>query len=251
MSAIDNIETELDSPNLLWQGRVQKLFLGVVPVFAAGISVLNEPRLSGWVGQHQAVLPLAVIVLLLSLLSHRLRNLLILTLCYGVAFMAVRDISRVGSQPLPQAINFDFIDHFRPAILLLIAGLAATAAFMETFNPGTVWARRCYFAAAALYFLGLGIVHVRLYGSWKAVLLCVTGVTAVFGCIFADQIVSAEKEEEEEEISDEVVQGLVEEAHHRSLLAKEWHEPISAASSPPSSGPETNSTGNSPTPAIN
>ena len=138
MSAIDNIEADLDSPYSLWQrrmlGRIQKVLFGVVPVFAAGVSVLNETRLSGWVGQHQSVLPLAVIVLLLSLLSHRLRNLLILTLCYGVAFMAVRDIGRVGSQPLPQAINFDFIDHFRPAILLLIAGLAATAAFMETLN---------------------------------------------------------------------------------------------------------------------
>lgn len=228
------------------QGRIQKLLNFVVPVLVAGVSVLNEIRISGWVGRHEAVLPLAVIVLLLSLLSVRLRSLLILTLCYGVAFMAVRDIGRVGSQPLPQAINFDFLDQSRPAILLLIAGLSATAAFMESFNPGTVWARRCYFGAAALYFIGLGIIHIGKYGSWKAVLLCVTGVTAIFGCIFADHIVSAEIEEEEPDISDEVVQGLVEAAHHRSLLANEWHEPAADAASP-----DPNSSGNSPTPAIN
>jgi hypothetical protein len=184
------------------------------------------------------VLPLAVIVLLLSLLSHRLRSALILTLCYGVAFMAVRDIKRVESQPLPWFLNYDFLDHSRPAILLLIAGLSATAAFMETFHPGTVWARRCYFAAAALYFLGLGITHFREFHSWKAVLLCVTGVTAVFGCIFAERIVSAEQEDEEDDLSDEVVQGLVEADHHRSLLAKEWHEPTAsepAASEAPGS----------------
>lgn len=247
MSAIDTFETEPETPYLLWkrrmQGRIQKLLTCVVPVIVAGFSVMNEARLSAWVGQREAVLPLAVIVLLLSLLSKRLRSLLILTLCYGVAFMAVRDIGRVGSQPLPQIINYDFLDRLRPAILLLIAGLAATAAFMETFNPGTVWARRCYFAAAALYFLGLGIIHIGKYGSWKAVLLCVTGVTAVFGCIFADRIVSAEQEEEEEEISDAEVQGIVEAAHQRSLRAKEWHDPAET------SGPDTGASGASPAPA--
>ncbi len=249
MSVIDNFETAPDSPSGFWQqgmqGRIQILSACVVPVVVAGVCVLNETRLSIWAGHHKAILPLAVIVLLLSLLSHRLRNLLILTLCYGVAFMALRDISRVGSQALPQAINYDFLDNIRPAILLLIAGLSATAAFMETFHPGTVLARRCYFGAAALYFLGLGIIHIGKYGSWKAVLLCITGVTAIFGCIFAERIVSAEIEDEEDEISDEEVQGLVEAAHHRSLMAKEWHEPAVVESSPADKSPS----GNSPTPA--
>ena len=226
------------------QGRIHKLLTCVVPVFVAGFSVINEMRLSSWVGQHESVLPLAVIVLLLSLLSKRLRHALILTLCYGVAFMAVRDIGRVGSQPLPQAINYDFLDRLRPAILLIIAGLAGTSAFMETFNPGTVWARRCYFGAAALYFMGLGIIHIGRYGSWKAVLLCITGITAIFGCIFADRIISAEiEEEEEEDVSDEVLQGLMEASHHRSLLAKEWHEPP-----PDAAPPDANSA--APTPAV-
>lgn len=249
MSAIDMSEIVDDPPYLLWkqrmQWRVHKLLMCIVPVLAAGFSILNEWRLSAWVGRHEAVLPLAVIVLLLSLLSKRLRNLLILTLCYGVAFMAVRDIGRVGSQPLPQAINYDFLDQTRPTILVAIAGLAATAAFMETFHPGTVWARRCYFGAAALYFLGLGIVHVGKYGSWKAVLLCITGVIAIFGCFYADRIVSAEVEEEDE-VTDEAMQGLVEAAHRRSLLDKEWHEPGVSDSSIS----ENSSTGSSPAPAV-
>jgi hypothetical protein len=249
MSTIDTIETVSESACLLWrermQGRIQKLFPWVVPVLVASVSVMNEVRISVWVGRHEAVLPLAVIVLLLSLLSKQLRSVLILTLCYGIAFMAFRDIGRVGSQPLPQMLNFDFLDQSRPAILLLIAGLAATAAVMESINPGTVWARRCYFGAAALYFIGLGIIHVGRYGSWKAILLCVTGVTAIFGCIFAERIVSAEIEEEEEDLSDEVVQGLVKAAHHRTLLAKEWHDPTTGDTA----SQDTNSSGNSPTPA--
>jgi len=253
MSAIDTIETAPEPPYLLWQRqmqeRIHKLLTCVVPVVVAGICVLNETRLSMWAAQHEAVLPLAVIVLLLSLLSHRLRNVLVLTLCYGVAFMAVRDIGRVGSQPLPSAIDYDFLDHSRPAILLVIAGLSATAAFMETFHPGTVWARRCYFAAAALYFLGLGVIHVGKYGSWKAVLLIITGLTSVFGCIFAERIVSAEIEEEEEEVSDEVVQGLVEAAHQRSLRAKEWHEPV--ANDTINSEPTPTGSGSAPAPVVN
>jgi hypothetical protein len=251
MSAIDTFELALEPISLFWRRRLQERLLKfvncVVPVFVAGFCVMNESRLSGWVAQREAVLPLAVIVLLLSLLSKRLRSLLVLTLCYGVAFMAVRDIGRVGIQPLPEALNYDFLDWSRPAILLVIAGLASTAAFMETFHPGTVWARRCYFAAAALYFLGLGVIHVGKYGSWKAVLLCVTGVTAIFGCLHAERIVSAESEEEEDEITDEMVQGLIEEAHQRSLLAKEWHEPSGGEMS----HSEKNASGSSPTPAIN
>ncbi len=209
--------------------RIQQVAIGIVPALVASICVRNEARLTVWVGSRESVLPLAVIVLLLSVFSKRLRHLLIITLCYGVAFMAIRDISRVGSQPLPQVLNFDFIDQSRPAILMLVAALSATAAFMETFKPGTVWARRCYFAASALYFLGLGIVHVGKYGSWKAVLLCFTGVTAIFGCIFADRIVSSEAAVEADdavpELTDMELQELREEAHRRTLLAKEWHGP--------------------------
>ncbi len=229
------------------QDRIQKIINGTVPAVIAVICVRNENSLTAWVGTRASVLPLAVIVLLFSVFSKRLRHLLIITLCFGVAFMAIRDIGRVGSQPLPQALNFDFLDQSRPAILLLIAALSATAAFMETLAPGTVLARRCYFAAAALYFMGLGIIHVGKYGSWKAILLCVTGVTAIFGSIFADRIVSsemeAEAEEEADEVSDAEMQMQREEAHRKTLLAKEWHETPAkepAAKETLSSGTEIN-----------
>jgi hypothetical protein len=102
-------------------------------------------------------------------------------------------------------------------------------------HPGTVWARRCYFGAAALYFTGIGLINFYWHGSWQAILLCMTGVIALFGCVFAHRIVAEEAAEAEETLfNDEASQREREAAHLRTLRAKEWREPLadSAESAP-------------------
>jgi len=206
--------------------RLHILGLLVIPVLVAYAAVANEYSLTDWASRRETALPVGICVLMAALLHPRFRHGLIITLCYGVAFMAIRDIGRVGHMPLPPSINYDFIDHARPAVLYMVAILSATAALAETFRPGEVWARRCYFGAAALYFTGLGIIHLSKYGSWQAIMLCVTGVTAIFGCVFAHTLVDTEEvvEAEEEVLSDEAIQMRVEEAHRRALREKEWHD---------------------------
>jgi hypothetical protein len=209
------------------QRRIATIALAVVPALIAGLAVLYEPALTTWASQREALLPLSMILLFASLIQPRLRHFLVITLCYGVSFMALRDITRVSQITLPESLNYDFIYQGRPAVLLMVAGLAATAAIVETFWPNTVWARRCYFGAASLYFIGLGILHRGQYGSWQAVLLCATGVIAFFGCLFAHRIVASEiEEEEEEEVSDEAIQQLSEAAHLRALREKEWRDTL-------------------------
>jgi hypothetical protein len=97
--------------------------------------------------------------------------------------------------------------------------------------PGAVWARRCYFGAAALYFSGLGINCYGPRGSWQAVVLCSTGITAAIGCIFAHRIVATEWiEETETEITDEAEQRLRDAEHLRALRDKEWQDPNAPSS---------------------
>ena len=56
-------------------------------------------------------------------------------------------------------------------------------------------------------------------------MLCVTGVTALFGCIFAPGIVASEVSfHSENEVSDETHQEQINAAHRRVLRDKEWRD---------------------------
>ncbi len=201
----------------------------VAPLIVAWCAVEYEPQLTRLAGERQAILPLTAFVVLAAVVLPMLRQSLVIVLCYGVAFLALRDITRVGMDPLPAALNYDFIDQARPTVLVLTAGLAATAAVGETFRPGAIWARRCYFGAAALYFTGIGAVHYGKYGSVQAVLLLLTGLTALLGCIFAPMFTLLDEPQgttvDPDNLPDTVVQDRVDAAHRRTLISNEWHEP--------------------------
>jgi len=162
-------------------------------------------------------------LLMAALLQQRLRQFLVVTLCYGVGFLAVRDTNRVLQIPLPPALNYDWADALRPIGLWSVAALAAIAGVGESVKPGTVWARRCYFAASALYFTGVGMINYAANHSWRGVVLIFTGITALIGCLFAHRVVEAEVVVSDEDVpSDEVAQQKREEAHRAALKTKEW-----------------------------
>jgi hypothetical protein len=211
---------------MIVQRRIANLLISVGPPLIALLAVWREPFLTAWAHKHEAVLPLGLFLLLLSLLHSRLRHLLVISLCYGVSFLALRDVFLVYGQPLPPQLDYDFIAASRPTALLLVSILAMIAAVVETIRPGSVWARRCYFGAAALYFIGTGVINFCFNHSWQSVMLAITGVTALFGCLYAHRIIASElqPEEEEAEISDVDLQQRTEAAHLRALQAKEWHD---------------------------
>jgi hypothetical protein len=141
----------------------------------------------------------------------------------------LRDAVFARSIPLPPALDYLIIDAARPIGLLLVGVLAGAAAIVESRQPGTVWARRCYFGAAALYFIGTGVINYGWHGSWKGLLLCATGAMALFGCILAPRIIASEQEADEEAsatIDDEEEQRERDFAHLQKLRAREWHDAI-------------------------
>lgn len=209
------------------QHRTVPVWQWAVPLLLAGGAVALEPWLTGLVAGREAALPLVVFVVLLALLHPRIRTLMTVTLCYGVACMAVRDVVMARNVPLPPNLDYLIVDALRPVGLLLVAVLAAAAAIGETVRPGTVWARRCYFGAAALYFTGTGVINYAWHGSWKGLLLCITGVMALLGSVLAHRIVASEQEEVLEagdKSSDEEEQRQRDLAHLQTLRAKEWHD---------------------------
>ena len=208
--------------------KMSVLLMGAAPALLAFVAVALEPVLTAWSHDRAAALPLGTVLLLAVLLHPQMRNLLMITLCYGVSFLALRDITRLAWSPLPQPLNYEEWEVLRLLDLILVAGLSATAAVCETVRPGTVWARRFYFGAACLYFLGLGIITYFRNTSWQAILLAITGITAGVGCVFAHKIVATEALEVESAPlqSDEVLQQTREAAHRAALQAKEWRDSL-------------------------
>lgn len=211
--------------------KVTNWILGVVPAVLAFAAVYFEQAISAYARGRSAVLPLATLLLLSILLHPRLRYLLMITLCYGVSFLALRDVLFRSVPGLPPPLNYLEWEALKVIDLLIVAGLSATAALTETLRPGTVWARRCYFGAAGLYFFGMGLVSYFRFMSWQSLLLAVTGITALMGCVFAHRIVSTEAEEviEEDVATDEMLQQAHEAAHRAALHAKEWRDNLVAA----------------------
>jgi len=206
--------------------RVRTLPEYVVPPLVAAFAVWKEPLLTRLSRSHEAMLPLAIMLLLAALLHPRLRQYLVVTLCYGVGCLALHDEQRLARVPLPAALNYDWVDAMRPIGLWLVAGLAAVSGMVETMKPGTVWARRCYFGAAGVYFTGLGFVNYLTFHSWQGVVLSFTGLAAFGGCIMAHRVAAAEAEEAEDPPDDEILQQTRDTAHHTALRAKEWRDNI-------------------------
>jgi hypothetical protein len=209
-------------------GAPTKIALAIMPAILAFCAVSLEGYVRTWARDRAAVLPLIMLLIGTSLLSPRIRSQIIPALCYGVAFLAIRDTFQTETWRLPFPMDRDLAETVILTALLVVAALSSVAAVAETATPGTVWARRCYFGAAALYFTGLGVSCYGPHGSWQAVVLCVTGVTAVFGCIFAPRIVASEVMDLiDTEMSDESEQRLRDAEHVRALRDKEWQDPSS------------------------
>lgn len=204
------------------QRGINLLISVCAPALIAAVAVMLEPFLTHVMKGRDALLPLVIMLLFSALVHPRLRHILISTLCYGVAFMAVRDAFR--AQLLPSALDYDFINEARPLALIVVGLLAAIAAFGEALHPGTVWVRRCYFGAAGLYFSGIGVINFLWHDSWQSILLCATGAIALVGCVFAHTLVTPDEEEEEEAVNDDLIQQAREDAHHRTLALKEWQD---------------------------
>jgi hypothetical protein len=208
---------------------LQKIFtnlaLKAAPPALALLCVLKGTALTNWANRHEATLLIILFALVGSLVHPQLRHLVITSLCYGVAFLAARDM--FFPLGLPPGLRNGFYQHLRMAALCTVSILTLSAAIAESFSPGAVWARRCYFGGAALYFLGTGVLNYRMVQSWQSIMMVITGLASFAGSAFAHKIVEIEKEDELEAPSNEQTPTeSTHVAHVQEILAKEWHDPL-------------------------
>src|SRR5438128_2127244 len=133
--------------------RVMRLLL---PLIAAMLIVAYERQFAYIVRSRPSVIPVLLVAMLGGMLLQQVRHWLIVGLCFGISAMAVRDAFRVAL--VAPAAQSQLVATAYAVSWIVIALLAAGAGGAEALKPGSVWARRCYFAAAALYCGGRGIL---------------------------------------------------------------------------------------------
>ena len=205
--------------------RITGILLKLLPPIVAYVGVTRTLELTSWSSRHETTLLLLLFALVGSLLHVQSRHAVITTLCYGVGFLAARDIN--FTLGLPPALRSTFLVHLRMVTLGTISLLSMFAAIAESISPGTVWARRCYFAGASLYFFGTGINTYYAAHSWQAIMIIITAICALLGLIFADKIVAIEQEDDDTSDRDDGKrQEELNQAHQQALLRKEWKDPL-------------------------
>lgn len=168
---------------------VKRLLRLTLPLLGALLIVAYERQFSELVRRHPSTVPVMLVAMMGGMLLQQVRHWLIVGLCFGISAMAIRDAFRIAL--LPQEVQ-------KPVILTLyavswvgISLLAAGAGASEALKPGSIWARRCYFAAAALYCGGRGVLW---YPSWESLVFIATGIVAAVGIFLAPRTIWAEPE---------------------------------------------------------
>jgi hypothetical protein len=193
----------------------------VIPLLSAYLLIEVEPILGALAQDRPGIVPVATVAFIFGLISAPVRRWLIVTLCFGVTILAVRDTFR--EVILPPSLNYVFIDKTYPFAWGAIAILGGFAAVGEALRPGTIWARRCYFGAAALYFLGHGSLGFLKTPNWHSTIMMAVGLVSLSGVFMADRVL---EEDDEEEPMDEDMRELAKQNAQRAsrLAAKEWRE---------------------------
>lgn len=198
----------------------------LLPPLVAFAAVSLEAYLSRLWGSHEALLPLVTLVLLAGMVHAELRQFLVVTFCFIVSFLALRDSILSLHMPLPPGLRYDFVDTLRPVALWFVAILAALAGAAETLRLGGLWARRCYFIAAAIYFTEMGILSFAWSHNAGSVFLMVTGVAALAGAVFAHKLADVSQPEEPDSLppQQDVRLEALEAARHAAVRSKEWRD---------------------------
>ena len=177
-----------------------------------------------WTTSHETAFLLFVFVIVGCLLHVKMRRIVIITLCYGVSCLAARDI--FFTLGLPVGLRTGLYPAMRMLALGTISILTLAAAVCESLYPGTVIARRCYFAGAALYFFGTGYINFIQLHSWQSIMMLITGCSALGAAIYAKVIVESETEEALDLPADsEDLTQIRAQEHHKRVLAREWKDP--------------------------
>jgi hypothetical protein len=155
---------------------------------------------------------------MLALLHPRIRHWFIITLCFSISILAVRD--SFGPDALPPVLSHGFFFAIYPAVWISIAACAALAGILEAIQPGGKEAWRFYFAAVFAYFVGHGFLGYLSDPRINYLVLLCVGLAAGLAMGFIDRMDSRRTEPDHFQERE----AAAAERRRTVLAAREWQD---------------------------
>ncbi len=204
--------------------RHRRFWMGIGTFLSAFVVVNIEHSLLAWLSTRSSLLPAALVVLLAALIASLLRRFLVITLCFTVSMLTLRDTFLVPYMPVPQYLAYSWTHTVWEIVLLGISLLSLLAGLLELQTPLSLGARRCYFGAASAYFLWQALLMFASYGSIRSVFFAIAGLIALMGAIFAHKFHETDEPYAASQEEDVQKQKELDEAHRKKLVSNEWKE---------------------------
>ena len=215
--------TSMDEQRSLMQ-RTLRIVVSVAIPPAAAIAAIHADPLVSVVTNRPGLLALGMFTMAGAMLFQRMRRWLLITLAYGAALLAFEG-AFLRSSGRPVFLNDNILTATVAAVYpwawVLLFGLAAFAGTLEAVRPGTVLAKRCLFAAAAVYMCGHGIAGMLERPNTISVVATLFGLGSALGAVFVHRFGAPRATEIEESIP--TVAGLAQ-ARRAALESREWRD---------------------------
>jgi len=166
--------------------RLLRIVVSVLIPPVGALAAIHAAPLGDVAARRPGLLALGVLTLALAMLFRRLRSYLVIALAYGAALLALAGAVRSSTDGAPDAV-LAVAGLYRVAWVVLFA-LAAFAGTLEAVRPGTVLAKRCLFAAAAIFLAGHGTVGIVTAPNALSLAAILAGACSLVAAAFSHRL---------------------------------------------------------------
>ena len=190
----------------------------LAPLTAACASVRWQDDVNRFVASHPAVAPIALVALIGALLVEPSRRFLLVTLCFGIGVLSLKDA--FGGSSLPAQLDHPFAQGALQIAWVVIAATALVSGFGLARRPYAALPRTGYFVATSAYLVCNGVMGILRAGDWGSAIVLGTGIAALIGVATARREVDVPEEEQD----DLGVYEASQESRTQAVAAREWHD---------------------------
>jgi hypothetical protein len=188
----------------------------------AALFVALQHPLMVLANNRPGVFPIAMCAMIWGLILPRMRQTIIVALCFGIALIAARS---AYFDSVPIYADFVWTETAWPLIWLAISAMTAAAGVQEAIRPGSIPAARCYFAAVMLYMVGGGWLMAMKGDYVEGFVAFSIALLAAIASFNAKRIIGPASPASEPALDDDLRELSRRSAERAATLAaKEWKE---------------------------
>ncbi len=178
---------------MMHRGRIARIVVSVLVPPAGALAAIHVDPIGNLAVQRPGVIALGVLTVALAMHFNQLRSLLVITLSFGAAVLAARG-SFWSQHSVPKELA-TWLAVLYPAGWYSLLLLGTMAGVLEYLRPGTVMAKRCLFAAAAVFLIGHGTIGVVVDPNLLSVTALIAGLGSLLGAVWCHRLTVAPEEQ--------------------------------------------------------